>query len=112
MRISLSDDLYWKLVRLASDKKMRYYDLLESWIRDADSHRDQIGENPDKPPCPTREVRPDSRRPKGTFSDAEIDQIKQFHREGLTPGKIAKKLNRNKSSVQYAVDRMKKRGEL
>ena len=112
MRISLDDDLYWKLVSLASEKKMRYYDLLESWIRDAWDHRDDLAKNPDKPPCQASCLPPDSKRPRGTFSEAEIDQIKQFHRESQSPGKIAKALGRHKSSVAYAVDKMKKRGEL
>lgn len=112
MRISLDDKLYWQLVRIAADQEMRYYDLLESWIRDAWDHRDDLAKNPDKPPCQASCLPPDSKRPKGTFSEAEIDQIRALHAEGLSPGKIAKELHRHKSSVAYAVDKMKKRGEL
>jgi hypothetical protein len=38
-RISLTDELYWMLMELAAEQKMRYDDLLEKWIRDAYSRR-------------------------------------------------------------------------
>ena len=113
MRISLSDDLYWRLVRLAADQELRYDALLEKWIRDADSHRDEKAKNPSSQPAKTADLPHDSSRPrKGTFSPDEIDQIKAFHREGMSPGRIAKELHRHKSSVAYAVGKMKERGEL
>lgn len=113
MRISLDDDLYWRLVRLAADQEMRYDALLEKWIRDADSHRDQIGKNPSGQDAKTADLPHDSSRPRrGTFSPDEIDQIKAFHREGWSPGRIAKELHRHKSSIAYAITAMKKRGEL
>lgn len=114
MRISLDDDLYWKLVRLASEKKMRYYDLLESWIRDADSHRDEKTEIQKRTSSDTKKLAsdtPDTKR-KGTFSPDEIDQIKILYREGWSAGKIAREMNRGKSGVNYAINAMRKRGEL
>lgn len=107
MRISISEESYWLLASCAVKEHMRPNALLEKWIKEHDSHRDGKAKNPDKPPC-----LPDSTRPKGTFSLAEIDQIKLLHREGQSPGKIAKIMGRHKSSIAYAIDAMKKRGEL
>lgn len=113
MRISLSDDLYWRLVRLAADQELRYDALLEKWINEQEGHRDEIAKNPSSQPAKTADLPHDSSRPrKGTFSPEEIDQIKALSREGQSPGKIAKELHRHKSSVAYAVASMKKRGEL
>ena len=114
MRISLDDDLYWRLVRLAADQELRYDALLEKWIRDADSHRDEKTEIQKRTSSDTKKLAsdtPDTKR-KGTFSPDEIDQIKAFHREGWSPGRIAKELHRHKSSIAYAITAMKKRGEL
>lgn len=107
MRISISDECYWLLASCAVKEHMRPNALLEKWIKEHDSHRDGMTYEPDEPKCP-----PAGSRPKGTFSLAEIDQIKQLHREGQSPGRIAKSLGRHKSSVAYAVEAMKKRGEL
>lgn len=113
MRISLSDDLYWLLVRLAADQEMRYDALLEKWIRDADSHRDENAKNPDKPPCQTSDLPHDSSRPrKGTYSPEELDQIRAMYREGKGSRVIAAAMNRGRSGIIYAINAMKKRGEL
>ena len=99
MRISLSDDLYWLLAAKAAACHMKPIPYLEKWLRE------EMAKMPDLPH--------DSSKPrKGTFSDEEIDQIKALSRKGWSPGKIAKELHRHKSSVTYAVDAMKKRGEL
>jgi hypothetical protein len=113
MRISLDDDLYWRLVRLAADQEMRYDALLEKWIRDAESHRDQIGKNPSGQDAKTADLPHDSSRPrKGTYSPEELDQIRSLYKEGKESRIIAQTMNRGRSGIIYAINAMKKRGEL
>jgi hypothetical protein len=113
MRISLDDDLYWRLVRLAADQEMRYDALLEKWIRDAESHRDQIGKNPSGQDAKTADLPHDSSRPrKGTYSPEELDQIRSLYKEGKGSRIIAQTMNRGRSGIIYAINAMKKRGEL
>ena len=104
MRISLSDELYWLLAAKAASCHMKPIPFLEKWLREElavcqDAKAEGLPHDSSKPR-------------KGTFSDEEIDQIKTLSLEGWSPGRIAKELHRHKSSVAYAVDAMKKRGEL
>lgn len=113
MRISLSDDLYWRLVRLAADQELRYGALLEKWINEQEGHRDEKAKNPSSQPAKTADLPHDSRQPrKGTYSPEELDQIRAMYRDGKGSRVIAAAMNRGRSGIIYAINAMKKRGEL
>lgn len=113
MRISLSDDLYWRLVRLAADQEMRYDALLEKWINEQEGHRDEKAKMPSCQNSQAADLPHDSSRPrKGTYSEEELDQIRTMYREGKGSRIIAQTMNRGRSGIIYAINAMKKRGEL
>ena len=100
MRISLSDDLYWRLATLAAKEHMKPIPYLEKWLREEMAKVTDLPHDSSKPR-------------KGTFSDEEIDQIKTMYREGIGPAEMSRRMNgRYKSSISYAINAMKKRGEL
>ena len=104
MRISLSDDLYWQLAALAAKEHMKPIPYLEKWLREElavcqDAKAEGLPHDSSKPR-------------KGTYTDGELDQIRSLARAGKGSRVIAKELGRGRSGIIYAINAMKKRGEL
>lgn len=103
-RISLLAEPYGRLAYLAALSDLKPNELVTMWIQAAWDHREEKAKKPS--------IQATAARPKGTFSDSEIDQIKQLTKDGIGPTEIARRLNRHKSSISYAIGAMKRRGEL
>ena len=103
-RIGLSAQSYARLSYLAAIQDKRPNELLANWIQEAWDHRDDLAKSPP--------IQPPAARPKGTFTDLELDQIRTAYQAGKGPTEIGRSLGRHKSSVSYAINAMRKRGEL
>ena len=103
-RISLSAQSYARLSYLAAIQDKRPNVLLDNWINDQWDHRDDLAKSPP--------IQPPTARPKGTFSDSELDQIRTAYQAGKGPAEISRSLGRHKSSVSYAIGAMRRRGEI
>lgn len=107
-RLSLPASLYWRLARLAANQELKPIDLVTTWIQDAEGHRDQMSEKPSnlKATLPH-----DTKRPNLSDSPSELARIRELHGQ-LSISQIGKEIDRPKSTVKDAIERMKKRGEL
>ena len=93
------------LVRLAADQELKPVDLLESWIQEAWSHRDEKVKLPPIQTGKPADLPHAIKRPNLADCPAELDRIRELYGK-LSIGQIAKELGRPKSTVSLAIKRM------
>ena len=104
-RLSLSAKSYAQLAYLAAMQEIRPAALMESWIEEQWSHRDEKPRMPDIQPGKPSDLPHDSRRPHLAECPAELARIRELYGR-LSIGQIAKELGRPKSTVSLAIKRM------
>ena len=104
-RLSLSAKSYAQLAYLAAMQEIRPAALMESWIEEQWSHRDEKPRMPDIQPGNLPDLPHAIKRPHLVDSPAELDKIKELYGK-LSIGQIAKEIGRPKSTVSLAIKRL------